>query len=169
MTNSLITKHTLPDGSYYVGCPCMVLEEEDWNEWWQKDEECFEFKGHKVVSISTGGDGYFPLYDLNEEGTAVDQDDNPIEGPVLDNYMPTDVATLAIIPYELIKELGSTEEAEEYGCFFDVMSLSEDPADDVFDVEIHHYMLGEYRNVDHVKFLWFEIPIKDTDKYEKEG
>ena len=65
-----VESFTIPDGEYYVGCPYLVLPEDKWEWWCEQDNQSF-VDGHKV--ISTGGDGYWYLFDMNEDQTQEDE------------------------------------------------------------------------------------------------
>lgn len=155
---------TIPDGEYYVGCPYLVLPKEKCEWWFEQEAQCFEFDGHKVISIDTGGDGYWHLFDRNEDGTEVDEDGNPIEGPVHVDSLFTDGASMSIIPMELLESLGcDSEVVKESGYVFWIETCKEEDeeVDLTFDVEFKYkvYDGDECETLSHVEFLWYKLNV----------
>ena len=150
------TNYTLPGGIYYIGCPRCVLPDDAWHQWLELEIEYFQFQGQDVVSISTGADGVFPLYDKSEEEHA--------------DYLVTDVSTVAIIPMEALEAVGiSWEEASEHGYVFDVGIPINEESYRPFEVTIHNIESIDGRvSTDHVDFLWLELLVADREKYESQ-
>jgi len=154
-----VESFTLPDGGYYVGCPSLVLPEEPeslWTEFYEKYESgLYERDGHKFIVIPTGGDGYYRLYDTNEDGAGEDPETGePVEGPIHIDSLPTDVATLSIIPFELLETLGcDMDSINEHGYVFELVPEGE------FQVEFKYKMYEGFDRelLSHVDFLWFKL------------
>ena len=149
----------LPDGDYYVGCPALVLPEDRFEEFCKEfdGDGLHEWNGHKFARINTGGDGFWHLYDMNWNNEQWDDDGNLIEGPVHIDSLPTDVATLSIMPLELLESLGcDMDDIEEHGRTFEVWGSPEDP---FFGVEFKYKMYEGFKHeeLSHVEFLWYKL------------
>ena len=161
--------YTLPAVAYYVGDPCYVLEEK--YELFKKNNEMFfEFLGHSVISIGTGGDGGFRVYNLNECGDALDDDGCEVEAgtPVYADSLLVDTGTIAFIPLEILGV--SLEEAIEGKVGENGLIVTREPDDDEdiksLDVEITYTFSCNRESVDTVRFSCYEVLIADQEKYE---
>ena len=164
---SRVESFTLPDGRYYVGCPRYILpdKQELIAEVYEYGPGLHERDGHKFVIISTGGDGYWKLYDTNEDGTCEDPDTGEeVEGPVHVDSLATDVAMLSIMPLELLESLGCDEQhVYDTGHIFDVYTGAANEEDNTFDVEFKYKMYEfegkTFESLSYVEFLWYKLNI----------
>jgi len=161
--------YALPAGVYYVGDPFYVLEDQ-WESFQENKETSFKFLGHSVISIGTGRDGGFRVYDLNECGDAIDDDGCQIESgtPVYGDCLLVDTATIAFIPLEILGV--SLEEAIEGEVGENGLIVNCEPDDDedinTLDLEITYSHRYSGESVDTLRFLCYEVLIADQEKYE---
>ena len=158
-----ITKriHTLPIGAYYVGDPAAVLSNvKDFFEKFlggHERDELFNYRGRKILSIKTGRDGSYRLYE-NKKKISSDQ---TIDSPVHIDNLLVDLATISFIPLGLLKSAGmSSEKIEKEGYTFEAKSCTGKPEGKVFDVTI--YEKGGF--MQYVKFLSYIILIDDKTR-----
>lgn len=164
-----VESFTLPDGSYYVGCPLAILPdepEEVLDEFIEYDSGAYKRDGHKFVVIPTGGDGFYDLYDMNEDGAGEDPDTGePVDGPIHVDSLATDVGMMSIMPLELLKALGcDIDEVADSGAIFEVsmaLTAEENGTDPTFEVEFKYKMYGvkDREVLSHVDFLWFKLNV----------
>ena len=138
--------YTIPTGAYMIGCPMLLTETDDK----PVDNRLFEpgvgeIDGHKFFTVCTGGDGIFSLLDKEEDNKEVDA-------------FCTDVATISVIPYELIPDV---EAAEEYGRHFvvdpDDGSGEPDPG---LEITVHYHTFDTGHSVvHHVDIEWYTLTV----------
>lgn len=155
--------YTIPSGAYMIGCPMLLTtpNDEDINDL-LFEPGVGEIDGHKFFTICTGGDGCFSLYDTEEDNEEVDA-------------FGTDVATISIIPLELIPDL---EAAAEYGRHFEVGETIVDGIDEESGDVTFHYLTGDddpgieitvhYHRFDngneavhHVDIEWYKLSVAE--------
>jgi len=161
-----VESFTLPDGEYYVGCPYLVIPDDGdylYDKFAEFDSGLNEMDGHKLIYISTGGDGYWRLYDMNEDGAGEDPETGePVDGPIHKDSLPTDVASMSIMPTALLKELGcDMDHVEESGYTFCVESGGETDEENTFEVEFKYKMYEGHdrEELSYVEFLWFKLNV----------
>ena len=109
--------YQLPGGEYYLGDPKHVLSPETLHDFWRHEgENYFDFKEVKVICIDTSGDGEFPLYDLNPNGSYDDGvTDKTYKGPVLIENLVVDTGQIALLPAKIL-EFGPNWDPEDDEC-----------------------------------------------------
>ena len=130
MTQTTTQEHfTLPPAQYVLGCPRLILGDAFDDAFYEPG--LGEYKGHKFFTVSTGGDGSFHLFDMEEF-------DEPVN---VDTFM-TDVARISIIPFALIP---FQSEAFNYGR---ELSLETDEGLEPWEITVNRDEKGNVRDVD---------------------
>ena len=160
--------YELPVGKYYIGDPSYVLDGKSIELFWKHDgENCFLFRGTKVVCINTGGDGYFRVYEFNEDGDFQFADsDEMFDGPVLLDSIPVDTANIAIIPTKILNM--SEEELAENGYILELEAFSEKEEENTFSVIFHNHFRNGFCAIEYVEMAGTHILISDQNLYSDE-
>lgn len=157
-TPTIKTEHyTLPAGEYVIGCPSLLTcpNSEPMSDAFYQDG-MGKINGHKYLSVSTGMDGFFRLYDMDAD----EPDDRYPEH--VDTFL-TDVALMSIIPVELIPDY---EDASEYGKEFCVLSTDNDgnEAHQPIEVKVHRDVANNNRVME-VDIEWYKLVIWNDKRF----
>ena len=172
MTETRTATYELPGSEYYLGDPTHVFSPETLQEFWKHEgEDCFLFKGVKVICVDTAGDGEFPLYDLNTNDSYDDGvSDKAYKGPVLVDTLVVDTGQIALIPAKIL-ELGPDWDPEDEDC---LMLLGENGREmwlgdegETFLVTFHKHFRHDYLETDYVDISerGFRLLIDNKDMY----
>ena len=153
MTNTtpVLTKetYTLPAGTYVIGCPSLLTYSSDEMDDAFLKDGLGQINGHHFISVSTGMDGSFTLYDLEDS-------EHSGEPEEVDEFV-TDIARMAIIPKELIPDY---DDALEYGREFVSYSTDNEGNETPDPVEVKIIRdTANHNSVMEIDIEWYKLVI----------
>ena len=162
--------YSLPVGAYYVGDPFHVLSDKELSQFGEcNDEMLFKFWGHQVISIKTGSNGSFPIYDLKISRDALDDNGNEAQAgtAVCKDALKVVTSTIAFIPLEIFGvtlEEAIEGEVGENGLIVNC-EPGNDEDSDILGIELVYSFHYNKESVDSIRFLNYEVLIADQKKY----
>ena len=136
MTNTKEKSFTLPKGTYYIGDPCYVLSNEDYQTLLNENDlllktEVVTFKGKELFILGDGvGDGQFDITDISDD----DEDEQ------WSSFISVDSGCWGVIPVELLINDKMTEDMLwKAGMVIDSFDIEdEDGPVKSFDVDVFY-------------------------------